>query len=64
MARHYFQDQSAAQFDEYVWFDETRAVTPRDTAEGLPDTIRGVKRVVGPRPGLPIESSWVYEFEA
>jgi hypothetical protein len=28
------------QFDEYVWFDETRAVTPRDTAEikGLPDT--------------------------
>jgi len=28
------------QFDEYVWFDETRAVTPLDTAEikGLPDT--------------------------
>jgi hypothetical protein len=21
------------QFDEYVWFDETRAVTPLDTAE-------------------------------
>jgi hypothetical protein len=28
------------QFDEYVWFDETRAVTPPDTSEikGLPDT--------------------------
>ena len=28
------------QFDEYVWFDETRAVTPLDNAEikGLPDT--------------------------
>ena len=28
------------QFDEYVWFDETRAVTPLDTAEikGIPDT--------------------------
>ena len=28
------------QFDEYVWFDETRAVTPLHKAEikGLPDT--------------------------
>jgi protein-L-isoaspartate(D-aspartate) O-methyltransferase len=28
------------QFDEYVWFDETRVVAPLDTAEikGLPDT--------------------------
>jgi hypothetical protein len=28
------------QFDEYVWFDETRAVTPLDNAEikGLRDT--------------------------
>jgi hypothetical protein len=28
------------QFDEYVWFNETRAVTPPDTSEikGLPDT--------------------------
>jgi protein-L-isoaspartate(D-aspartate) O-methyltransferase len=28
------------QFDEYVWFDETRPVTPFEAAElqGLPDT--------------------------
>jgi len=28
------------QFDEYIWFDRTSAVTPLDTAEvkGLPDT--------------------------
>jgi protein-L-isoaspartate(D-aspartate) O-methyltransferase len=28
------------QFDEYVWFDESRAVTPLATGElqGLPDT--------------------------
>ena len=25
---HYFQAVLPAQFDEYVWFDETRAVTP------------------------------------
>jgi hypothetical protein len=55
------------QFDEYAWFGETRAVTPLDTAEikGLPDTYpRRVKRDVDPRPDLPIESNWVYEFEA
>jgi hypothetical protein len=42
-------------------------VTPLDTAEikGLPDTYpRRVKRDVDPRPDLPIESNWVYEFEA
>jgi hypothetical protein len=41
------------QFDEYVWFDETRAVTPPDTAEikGLPNTYpRRVKQDVDPRP--------------
>jgi protein-L-isoaspartate(D-aspartate) O-methyltransferase len=39
-ASHYFQATLPRQFDEYVWFDDTRAVTPFDTAElaGLPDT--------------------------
>jgi protein-L-isoaspartate(D-aspartate) O-methyltransferase len=39
---HYFQASLAAQFDEYVWFDETRgieAIAPRGHAtEDLPDT--------------------------
>lgn len=37
---HYFQASLPGQFDEYVWFDDTGAVTPLDTAEikGLPDT--------------------------
>jgi protein-L-isoaspartate(D-aspartate) O-methyltransferase len=37
---HYFQANLPRQFDEYVWFDDTHAVTPLDTAEikGLPDT--------------------------
>jgi len=37
---HYFQANLPRQFDEYVWFDDTSAVTPLDTAEikGLPDT--------------------------
>lgn len=40
MASHYFRANLPQQFDEYVWFDNTRAVTPLDTAEvkGLPDT--------------------------
>lgn len=39
-ASHYFQAVLPWQFDEYIWFDETRAVTPFDTTElaGLPDT--------------------------
>src|SRR6516165_2813966 len=39
-ASHYFQAVLPDQFDEYVWFDETRAITPFDTKalEGLPDT--------------------------
>jgi protein-L-isoaspartate(D-aspartate) O-methyltransferase len=39
-ASHYFQAVLPRQFDEYIWFDETRAVTPFDTTElaGLPDT--------------------------
>lgn len=37
---HYFHANLPRQFDEYVWFDNTSAVTPLDTAEikGLPDT--------------------------
>jgi protein-L-isoaspartate(D-aspartate) O-methyltransferase len=40
LASHYFRADLTQQFDEYVWFDETHAVTPLDTAEikGLPDT--------------------------
>ncbi|HLX16616.1 MAG TPA: protein-L-isoaspartate(D-aspartate) O-methyltransferase [Bradyrhizobium sp.] len=40
MASHYFRANLPQQFDEYVWFDTTKAVTPLDTAEvkGLPDT--------------------------
>lgn len=37
---HYFEAVLPRQFDEYVWFDETCAVTPLQSAEleGLPDT--------------------------
>jgi protein-L-isoaspartate(D-aspartate) O-methyltransferase len=37
---HYFQAILPAQFDEYIWFDETFAVTPfgAKELEGLPDT--------------------------
>jgi protein-L-isoaspartate(D-aspartate) O-methyltransferase len=37
---HYFQAVLPRQFDEYIWFDATEAVTPLKTAElaGLPDT--------------------------
>lgn len=40
LASHYFRASLPQQFDEYIWFDNTRAVTPLDTAEvkGLPDT--------------------------
>jgi protein-L-isoaspartate(D-aspartate) O-methyltransferase len=40
LASHYFQAVLPRQFDEYIWFDETRAVTPFATGdlEGLPDT--------------------------
>ncbi len=39
-ASHYFEAVLPRQFDEYIWFDETDAVTPLKTAEtnGLPDT--------------------------
>ena len=37
---HYFQAVLPQQFDEYIWFDETKAVTPLKTEEieGFPDT--------------------------
>ena len=40
LASHYFEAVLPWQFDEYVWFDETRAVAPLKTHElkGLPDT--------------------------
>jgi protein-L-isoaspartate(D-aspartate) O-methyltransferase len=40
LASHYFRANLPQQFDEYIWFDDTRAVSPLDTAEikGLPDT--------------------------
>jgi protein-L-isoaspartate(D-aspartate) O-methyltransferase len=40
LASHYFQANLAQQFDEYIWFDHTRAVTPFQThrLQGLPDT--------------------------
>jgi protein-L-isoaspartate(D-aspartate) O-methyltransferase len=40
LASHYFRADLPHQFDEYVWFDDTRAIAPLDTTElkGLPDT--------------------------
>ena len=37
---HYFQAVLPEQFDEYVWFDETRAVVPLGGEEvaGVPET--------------------------
>mgnify|MGYP003630200139 FL=1 len=37
---HYFYASLARQFDEYIWFDETRAVEPltKVTTGGMPDT--------------------------
>lgn len=39
-ASHYFKACLAAQFDEYVWIDQTQAVTPlsSETLEGVPET--------------------------
>ena len=40
LASHYFQAILPDQFDEYIWFDETRAVAPFETKtlEEMPDT--------------------------
>ena len=37
---HYFEAVLAEQFDAFVWFDETRAVTPLTHAhgKGMPET--------------------------
>jgi protein-L-isoaspartate(D-aspartate) O-methyltransferase len=40
LSSHYFQAVLPRQFDEYIWFDQTKAVTPLPTERlaGLPDT--------------------------
>ena len=40
LASHYFQAILPQQFDEYIWLDHTKAVTPFDTKtiEEMPDT--------------------------
>jgi protein-L-isoaspartate(D-aspartate) O-methyltransferase len=40
LASHYFQAILSEQFDEYIWFDQTQAITPFDTKtlEEMPDT--------------------------
>jgi protein-L-isoaspartate(D-aspartate) O-methyltransferase len=40
LASHYFEAHLARQFDEYIWIDETRAVTPLTSTvlAGVPDT--------------------------
>ncbi|MGO8859012.1 MAG: protein-L-isoaspartate(D-aspartate) O-methyltransferase [Steroidobacteraceae bacterium] len=40
LASHYFEAHLPNQFDEYIWFDKSSAVTPLGTKEleGLPDT--------------------------
>jgi protein-L-isoaspartate(D-aspartate) O-methyltransferase len=40
LTSHYFQACLPRQFDEFVWFDRTRAVSPLPSAvaPGLPDT--------------------------
>jgi erythromycin esterase-like protein len=40
LASHYFQAILREQFDEYIWFDQTKAITPFETKtlEEMPDT--------------------------
>ena len=40
LASHYFSAVLPRQFDEYIWFDESKAVTPLSTevVEGVPET--------------------------
>ena len=40
LASHCFEAERPRQFDEYVWIDPTRAITPFSTRqlEGMPDT--------------------------
>ena len=51
LASHYFQAVLPAQFDEYVWFAETRAVTPLPDAALMPaDEARGIQPAPGSSP--------------
>jgi erythromycin esterase-like protein len=40
LASHYFEAVLAEQFDAYVWFEETNALTPLQAArpQGVPET--------------------------
>jgi protein-L-isoaspartate(D-aspartate) O-methyltransferase len=40
LSSHYFEAVLPNQFDEYIWIDQTKAITPLSTEqlEGLPDT--------------------------
>ncbi|MGI9353638.1 MAG: erythromycin esterase family protein, partial [Rhizobiaceae bacterium] len=40
LASHYFEAVLPRQFDEYIWIDETSAISPLQTGQikGLPDT--------------------------
>ncbi len=40
LASHYFEAELPRQFNEYIWFDKTSAITPLPTGqiEGVPDT--------------------------
>jgi erythromycin esterase-like protein len=40
LASHYFEAVLAEQFDAFVWFEETKAVTPLPTGheQGMPET--------------------------
>jgi erythromycin esterase-like protein len=40
LASHYFDARLPEQFDGYVWFEETKAVTPlpAEPREGMPET--------------------------
>jgi protein-L-isoaspartate(D-aspartate) O-methyltransferase len=40
MASHYFESVLPEQYDEYIWFDRSHAVSPLGSLslEGLPDT--------------------------
>lgn len=40
LASHYFEAELPRQFDEYIWLNETKAITPLDTdvLQGVPET--------------------------
>jgi hypothetical protein len=66
MVSHYFHAALSAQFDEYVWFDETRAVTPIPVPEatGVPEQIALFSRaemIVGPSGAALVNVLWCRE---